>query len=78
MVSVFVDRVACLVNGEAAAHRAKLTDVVSLAPASLEPELQSIVELAWAAERGGRLSTTSPETSEMSSSMVLVTRTIDM
>lgn len=51
-VSGFVDRVACLVRGEVAAHSEMVTDIVSSAPDSFERDLQSILETLQTDKRG--------------------------
>lgn len=67
-----VDIVACLVSGEVAAHRPRLTNVVASASSSLLLELQSVVELILAVKRGGQVFTTNQETSGTPSFRLLV------
>lgn len=68
----FVYRADVVVSDEAIAHRARLTHVGASVSDSLELDSGSIVELLRAAERGGRVSTSSPETPGTPSSLSLV------
>lgn len=71
LFSRFVDGAAGLVIDEVAAHRARLTGVVTAASASLELDLQSILYFFHATKRGYRVSTANPKTSRTSPSFPL-------
>lgn len=59
----FVDRLAFLVSDEEDGHLARLADVVASAFESLRIDLQPIVELLRAAERGVQAPRAIPESS---------------
>lgn len=64
LVSCLIDRVGGLISDEFDALRVRLTNVIATWYDSLKLDLQSVMQLLGAPERGDQVSTVYPETSE--------------